>query len=169
LKLIHRRNIVSLVFWCLPTHVAVAVAMPAPIHPFVRTAIHNELELGFDNDTILAGHDISLRSLQRMRGLWIEYGVVHVTSDIPRGRPRKLSILHVEELLEYLDERPMAYLDELVYYLFDEFDLLVDESTVWLALHRIGWSRKTLRRTIAQRNQLLRNHWFSKLSRWRPD
>jgi len=42
---------------------AVAVAMPAPIYPFVRTAIYNELELGFDNNTILASYDISLRSL----------------------------------------------------------------------------------------------------------
>jgi len=56
--------------------------------------------------------------------------VVYVPSDILRGRPRKLSILYIEELLEYLDERPIAYLDELVYYLFDEFNLLVDKLIV---------------------------------------
>ena len=142
--------------------------MPAAIHPLVRTAIHHELELGFDNDTILAGHDVSLRTIQRMRGLWVEFGVVFIPS-ATQGRPRVISRLHEEELLAYLDERPMAYLDKLVFFLFDEFDLRVDESTVWLALHRLGWSRKTLRRTAAQRNQLLRNHWFTKLSRWRAD
>jgi len=56
--------------------------------------------------------------------------VVYVPSDILRGRPRKLSILYIEELLEYLDERPIAYLDKLVYYLFDEFNLLVDKLIV---------------------------------------
>ena len=84
-------------------------------------------------------------------------------------RPRVLSRLHEEELLAYSDERPMAYLNERAYYLFDEFDIAVDEATVWRTLNRLGWSRKTLHRTAAQRNQDLRNHWMVKLSRWRGD
>lgn len=65
--------------------------------------MHNhELELGFSNDEILAGHDVSLRTVQRMRGVWLEYGVVHI-----------LGRLYEDELLAYLDERPMAYLDEI--------------------------------------------------------
>ena len=63
----------------------------------------------------------------------------------------------------------MWYLDELVYMLFDEYDLTVDESTFWRALQRLGWSRKQMRRIASQRNIFLRQSWFAALADWRAD
>ena len=63
----------------------------------------------------------------------------------------------------------MAYLDELVYMLFDEYDLVVDQSTVWRCLNRLRWSRKRMRRQAGQRNAFLRDSWFAALADWRPD
>ena len=85
------------------------------------------------------------------------------------GRPRVISDALQEELLIYLDSRPMAYLDEMAWFLWDEYELAVDESTIWRCLHRIGWSRKNMRKIAKQRNQDLRNAWHVKLSNWRAD
>ena len=108
-----------------------------------------------------------MRALQKMRSHWVQYGIVFIPNDSsPGGRLRVISQYIEEQLLAYLEERPISYLDELVYMLFDEFDLAVDESTVWRALHRLGWSRKHMRRVASQRNAFLRNSWFAALADW---
>ena len=75
------------------------------------------MELGYDNDVILAGCDVSIRTLRRMRATWKEYSEVYVANETPRGRPRILSELHGRILLDYLEQRPHTYLDELVWFL----------------------------------------------------
>ena len=143
--------------------------MTPPIAPAVRDMIRNELELGYDDDQILAAYDISKRTLQRMRKTWKEYGLMYIPKDPSPGRPRILGDIVLEELLCYLDTRPMAYLDEMAWFLFDEFDILVDEVTVWRALHRFGWSRENMWKIAKQRNQDFRNRWMVQLGGWRAD
>ena len=144
--------------------------MVLPIDPYTRAAIQRELELGFNNDTILlGGYDVSLRTLQRMRRSWRTYREVYIPSENRGGRPRALHQVYEEELLAYLEQRPMAYLDEMAFFLLDEFDVQVDEATIWRALTRLGWSRKKCRKVAKERNQELRDYWFTKLSDWRAD
>jgi len=45
-------------------------------------------------------------------------------------------------LLEYLILRPSAYIDEQVYFLWDEFDIMVNEQCVQRMLKRVKWSKK---------------------------
>ena len=45
-------------------------------------------------------------------------------------------------LLEYLILRPSAYIDEQVYFLWDEFDIMVNEKCVQCMLKRVKWSKK---------------------------
>ena len=144
--------------------------MVAPIPEPIRAIIQHEFELGYCDDAIVAGpYSVSLRSVQRMRSCWRHYGTVFLSTGAVGGRSRALQDYHEYELLEYLRERPMAYLDELRYHLYDSFEILIDESTVWRTLRRLGWSRKRLRRIARQRNQQLRDGWFAKLSQWRAD
>ena len=98
--------------------------MVLPIDPYTRAAIQRELELGFNNDTILlGGYDVSLRTLQRMRRSWRIYREVYIPSENRGGRLRALHQVYEEELLTYLEQRPMAYLDEMAFFLLDEFDV----------------------------------------------
>lgn len=85
------------------------------------------------------------------------------------GRNRLISDLLQEELLIYLDQRPMAYLNEMAWFLYNEFEVTIDESTIWRCLQRLGWSRKNMRKIAQQRNQDLRNSWFVRLAGWRAD
>ena len=59
-----------------------------------------------------------------MRSCWRRYGTVFLSIGFVAGRPRFIQDYHEYELLEYLRERPMAYLDQLQYHLFDAFDSL---------------------------------------------
>ena len=64
----------------------------------------------------------------------------------------------------------MAYCDEMAYFLFDEFYLRVDETTVLRALQPLGWSRKKYRKIARQRSEELRIRWLTvKLPQWRAN
>ena len=113
--------------------------MPPPIPEPIRALIQEKFELGHSNDVIVTGlYYISLRSLQRMRSHWVQYNTVFILNNSLGRRPRVINQYYEEQLLAYLEERPMSYLDELVYMLFNEYDLVVDESTVWRVLHRLN-------------------------------
>ena len=136
--------------------------MPLPVPEPIRALVQYEFELGYSNDAILAGpYQVSLRTLQRMRRTWLDSGTVFVAKENYGGRPRLIDDFYGQQLLLYLEQRPMAYLDELSYFLLDEWELDVDDATVWRALHRLSWTRKASRKIARQRNQDLRNRWFS--------
>jgi len=73
-----------------------------------------------------------------MRRIWRLYGTIFVPSENLEGRPREISKLLEHELLGYLEQRPMAYLDEKAYFLLDEYDVAVDEATIWRCLGTPG-------------------------------
>ena len=56
------------------------------------------------------------------------------------GRPRTLDLAYSIALLNFLDERPIAYLDEIRFFLYNAFDLLVDESTISRKLEHLDFN-----------------------------
>ena len=65
-----------------------------------------------------------------------------------------------QALLDYLWVKPDRYLDELVLYLWDEFNTFVSPSTVSRDLKAAGWSKKKARREAKQRNPDLRDSYM---------
>ena len=145
--------------------------MPPPTPEHIRAAIQHEMDLGYSDDAILAGgHEVSARTVRRMRQNYRRYGLVHVPSTDPGGRPVSLTAFHQTALLEYLQQRPTAYIDEMAYFLLDEFGLSVGEATIYRTLRRLRWSRKIGRKVAAQRNEELRSRWLvTKLPQWRAN
>ena len=144
--------------------------MPSLISKPIRALIQEEFELGHNNDAILTGpYAVNMRALQRMRCHWLQYDTVFIPNDSPGGRPKIINQYIEKQLLRYLKERPMSYLNELIYMLFDEFDIAIDENTVWRTLHRLDWSHKRMRRMANQRNAFLSKSWFAALTDWRVD
>ena len=145
--------------------------MTPPTAPHIRDMVQTDMELGYDDDAIFAaGYSTCLRTIQRMRHSFDCYGLVYIPPEQEGGRPRALDDFFMAELLQFLECRPSAYLDEMIYFLYDEYDLVVSAPTVWRALKRIGWSRKQQRKLAAQRNQRLRTHWLLNiLPQYRPD
>lgn len=47
-----------------------------------------------------------------------------------------------QSLLDYLAMRPSTYIDEQVYFLWDTFDVYVNEQCITRMLKRVKWSKK---------------------------
>lgn len=143
--------------------------MPPLLSSSVRQRVWFSLESGKDDKHILDRTGLSVRQVRKLRRNWEQFGeVVKPQLKLP-GRPKELSQRHHEALLEYLEERPTAYQDKMAWFPWDEFDLVVDESTVSRALKRLGWNRKKAIRIARQRNQILRDDWITRLAGWRAD
>ena len=51
-------------------------------------------------------------------------------------------MLTLKGVIEFLKEQPFAYLDEMVAFIYDEYNVQVHETTVWRALKRAKISCK---------------------------
>lgn len=73
--------------------------MPPPLSTSVRQLIWFSFESGKDDKHILNVTGISVRQLQKMQRNWEKFGEV-VRPQLTSGRPRKLSRIHQQALLE---------------------------------------------------------------------
>jgi transposase len=118
------------------------------------------------NKVIVAIIDVSLRQIQQMRFNWTHFAELILFVLIIEHKSRKLSQFHEIELLNYLKHRSHAYLNEMCWFIWNEFEIAVNDSIVSKALKRLSWNRKKMMRQIAQRNQQLRNDWMQRLNEW---
>lgn len=142
--------------------------MPPHLSTSVRQLIWFSFESGKADNHILNVSGISVRQLRKMPRNCEEFGEV-VRPQLTSGRPRKLNRIHQQALLEYLEQRPTAFQDEMSWFLCDHFQVVVVESTIWRGLKRLGWNRKIAIRIARQRCQPLRDEWMTRLGGWRAD
>jgi hypothetical protein len=109
------------------------------------------------NQIIVIIAEISLCQMQRMRFNWTHFDELIALVLIIEHKSRKLNQFHKIELLKYLKQRSHAYLNEMCWFVWDEFEISVNNSTVNKALKRLSWNRKKMMRQTIQRNQQLRN------------
>lgn len=143
--------------------------MVPPLSHNVKATVHFHLERGDSNKFIEDATRLSGRQICRMRSNWEHFGGVVRPKLSIGNRPRILSQYHNKQLLSYLEQQPTAYLDEMCWFLFDEFDISVSKSTVCRALQRLSWTRKKAKRIAAQQNQALRDDWMTRLGGWTAD
>jgi len=86
-----------------------------------------------------------------------------------RGRPRVLTPAQESFIVDYLHDRPSAYLSEVQWVLQDEFEVIVELHTLSRAIRRQGWTRKTLKRHAAERSEHLRTRWLGRMAEWSPE
>jgi transposase len=72
------------------------------------------------------------------------------------GRPSTLLDIHRQRLLEFLNGRPHAYLEEVRDWILDEFDIPVSISLVYREMRRMKWSRKIATRKAVEQSNALR-------------
>lgn len=131
--------------------------------------MHFHLERGDSNDFIKDATNISTQQIQRMRANWTQFGEVTAPKILLGGQSRAFSQYHELQLLGYLEQQPTAYLDKMCWFLFDEFDIAVDKSTICQALQCLSWSRKKAKQIAAQQCQALRDDWMNRLRGWTAD
>ena len=80
-----------------------------------------------------------------------------------------LTFLPYKGLLEFLSERPTAYLNEMQDFLFDEFNVQASIDTIRRVLKAARWSRKAVSKRAAQQSAPLRNTWQGRQKQWLAD
>ena len=63
-----------------------------------------------------------------------------------------LTFTFIQDIKVYLNERPTAYLDELSWFIWDEYEVVATESTISRALKKIKWSRKAVYLSFSTNN-----------------
>jgi transposase len=85
----------------------------------------------------------------------------------PAGRRSSITPLMLKALCEHLFEKPGLYLDEMVVFLWDEFEVLATKSSISRALSSEGWSKKTTQQRARERNADLRDSYFHSIADFR--
>ena len=116
--------------------------MPRRLPDQLRSDIETYFRRGNTTDQIHRFTFVSKRQITRMRKNLKMYDVVVPPKAPVQGRPRTLSPLVEDALLEYLEQRPQAYCDEMCWFIWDEFDIDIRERTMSTVLKRLGWTRK---------------------------
>jgi len=111
----------------------------------------------------------STRTIERMRQSLDLFGTPYLPKVNSPGRPRALAKSQVDWLVDYLNDKPTAYFDELALTIYDEFGIDVHPSTVGLVLKRRNWTRKAVKERALQQSAVLRAIWIAKMANWQPE
>src|SRR3954454_23336223 len=95
--------------------------------------------------------ECSERSVKGIRSNIRYYGATRAPPN-GGGRPRSMTPLMIEALCEHLLEKPGLYLEEMVIFLWDEFDVLMSTSRISRALKARNWSKKAARRVAREQS-----------------
>lgn len=80
------------------------------------------------------------------------------------GRRRSITPPMLAALCDRLLEKPGLYIDEMVIFIWDEFHVLVTDSSIKRALASAGWSKKVARQRAKEQNADLRDYYLHNLS-----
>jgi transposase len=112
---------------------------------FRRNLIASMIESGrFSNNEIADATrttDRSIRSIHRNIRVFGQASAPMNNS----GRPATLRIEMVEALIGYLHDKPDLSLQEMVWFIWDQFQVDISKSTISRALDKAGWSKKKVR------------------------
>lgn len=115
---------------------------------------------------IAAAAGCSDRSVRAIRANMRCFGSTRAPTN-GAGRPRLITPVMLDALREKLLEKPGMFQDEMVVFLYDEFDVLLNVSAVSRALKSIGWSKKASRQIAKERNADLRDCYMHNMSAYR--
>jgi len=100
----------------------------------------------------------AIRSINRLLVDWRKNTTIasHLTARHRRGRKKILSGMNIQFLQGHLRHSPDLYMDEMKDLLESRIGVEVDESTIWRALRRSGFTMKKLTKDALERNEVKR-------------
>lgn len=112
--------------------------------------------LGWSEAKIAEECRVHSSTVYRIRNNLVSYGSVRKPYYRQLGRARKLSKADEDALFEWLLYEGWRNQDEVVFWLWQERDVIVSQPTVSRLLKRRNWTRKELRRISLNRSEALR-------------
>ncbi len=96
--------------------------MPSVLMDAQRRRIESLLAAGLSPKAIATEEEVHLATVYRYRKNLLAHGSALITFHQKLGRPRSLNALHLMALETLLLNQPHLYLDEIQYWLWDNFD-----------------------------------------------
>lgn len=119
-------------------------------------AVLNRLDHGVNDTQIYLQTGVTQTCTRKKRRNLESWGQPYAPRCVKLGRPSTLRDLHRRRLLEFLEDRPQAYLEEIRDWFLDEFDIPVSISMVSRELRKMKWSRKIATKRAAEQSDALR-------------
>ena len=145
--------------------------MPHALTARARAEIELQLGLGTDYKQIARSFNISLPQVYKMRSNLKYFGSVWVDPKqfVKPGRPKILTREHEEAVVDFLLENKQAYLDEVVTFLEEEFDVSPSLNTVSRLLRRLKITAKKVSRIAQAQDQELRAYHIGWMAQYPHD
>lgn len=106
--------------------------------------------------SIVADEDVSARCVRNYASNLTVFDSPHSSSITKMGRPKLLAPGHLAILEDWLLGRPESYLDEMQYFLWDQFNITCYISTIKRSLDSADHTRKRLKKKASERCPELR-------------
>ena len=138
--------------------------------PHQLTVIHHLLfERQLKPDDIAKRQQVSQRTVYNLEKNWKLFGQPYPPSLSPIGRPRTLTEAQELAVLDFLTAEPTSLFEEVAWFLFDDYGVIVPDYTLSKLLKRRKWSQKVARKVATQRNAALRAEWQARRLYWSVD
>jgi len=130
--------------------------MPQALTQDLRDEIQFHLARGDSTTFIHKATHVTRQQINRMRKKHLHFSDVMSALDTI-GRSKVLSEYHAQKLLDFLSQRLIVYQNDMIWFLYDEFDIVISQSTISRLLKQARYSRKITQRVAAERDEKLRN------------
>jgi transposase len=137
-----------------------APRLAASLHDMIRDMIVSNSMRTIDMAAAAGCSDRTIRNIRSN----IRYFGLSMAPFNGGGRRRQITPVMLDVLKERLLEKPGMYQDEMAVFLYDEFEVLVNNSAVSRALASIGWTKKATRQVAKERNADLQDYYLHNLS-----
>ncbi len=140
--------------------------MPPPLASTQKDRIAVHLQQGLSPEIIADVEGVGAGTVRRIRARLRTYGQ---HSSPKMSAMRQAPLIHPAariDLRHFLEGQPWSYLNEMLYYLFDDWGITVALSTLSNALKIMKINRKCLKREALERSQECRNLYFLDVSQF---
>lgn len=143
--------------------------MPPALSTAVKDRITQRLAEGRSVRAIASAEQVTVRVVFKIQANIRTFGTHTAPPTSALGRPPTVTAIMKAGLRVYLEDRPWAYQDEMQLYLYDDWGVAVDRSTISRLLKSMGITRKMLKRIAAERDQDCRNGYRLQVSNYSAD
>jgi len=133
--------------------------MAPPLTDSHKDRILHHILMGRINARIADIEGCHPSTVDKIRTNFQAYGMHTVPPEFKHksGPARKIHPAALTGLIGFIETKPWLYLDEMQYYLFDDWGIFVYLGSVSMALEKAKISRKALKRVASERSQALRD------------
>jgi transposase len=133
-------------------------------HESVRKAVEDLLGAGAQSSEIEQSLRVSQPWVSELRKLIQTFGTATPTHPSVQGRSRKIHTEAEEGILDFLDDNPTAYLDEIQDFLLTEYQITASVPTVSRCVKKLKLTHKKTTRTNTAQDDTLRARYFARIA-----